>query len=171
MFTRASGVWTQQGAKLMAKSGEETEKEGEFGASVALSTETSTSATYALIGAPGNSKVTGAAWVFTRAEKATTWSQQGAKLTPKSGEESGEGEFGASVALSSEGNTALMGAPGDNKDTGAAWAFTRSGTTWTQQGAKLTAKSGEESGEGLFGVERGAGRRRHHRLRADRRPR
>ncbi len=60
VFTRASGVWTQQGAKLVAKSGEETGKEGEFGDSVALSTEGSTTATYALIGAPDNSKDAGA---------------------------------------------------------------------------------------------------------------
>ena len=135
------------GRQTGGQSGEETEKEGEFGASVALSTETTTSTTYALIGAPANSKATGAAWVFTRAEKATTWAQQGAKLTAKSGEETGAGFFGASVALSSEGTTALMGAPGDTTDTGAVWAFTRSGTTWTQQGAssRPTARVGAKA--------------------------
>ena len=64
----------------------------------------------------------------------------------------GEGSFGYSVALSAtEGNYALIGAPGDDNDVGAAWVFTRSGSTWTQQGAKLTAKSGEEIGAGEFG--------------------
>jgi hypothetical protein len=44
------------------------------------------------------------------------------------------------VALSSDGNTALIGGS-------EAWVFTRSGSTWTEQ-AKLT---GGESGEGDFG--------------------
>jgi hypothetical protein len=32
-----------------------------------------------------------------------------------------------SVALSADGNTAIVGGRRDNSDTGAAWAFTRSG--------------------------------------------
>jgi hypothetical protein len=51
---------------------------------------------------------------------------------------------GSSVALSSDGNTAIIGGPGDDNTeprpsagaNGAAWVFTRSGSTWTQQ-AKL----------------------------------
>ena len=53
------------------------------------------------------------------------------------------------MALSADGNTALIGGPGDNGGVGAAWVFTRSGSTWTQQGAKLTGK--EEAGAGEFG--------------------
>ena len=42
------------------------------------------------------------------------------------------------MALSADGNTALIGGPGDNSArVGAAWVFTRSGGVWTQQGAKL----------------------------------
>jgi hypothetical protein len=49
------------------------------------------------------------------------------------------GEFGWSVALSVDGSTALIGAPGDTCDPcGAAWVFTRSGFTSVQQGPKLT---------------------------------
>ncbi len=77
----------------------------------------------------------------------TTWTQQGPKLTGK--EEAGAGEFGESVALSEKGEYALIGGPGDNEHAGAAWVFTRSGTTWTQQGPKLTGK--EETGKGYFG--------------------
>jgi hypothetical protein len=61
--------------------------------------------------------------------------QQGAKLTGSG--ETGTG-LGLSVALSADGNTALIGAPGDNGWVGAAWVFTRSGSTWAQQGPKLT---------------------------------
>ena len=53
------------------------------------------------------------------------------------------------MALSADGNTALIGGPGDNDRVGAAWVFTRSGETWTQQGEKLTGNG--ESGEGEFG--------------------
>ena len=66
----------------------------------------------------------------------STWTQQGPKLTAT--DESGQGSFGSSVALSGDGNTALIGAHDDN-GVGAAWVFTRSGSTWTQQGPKLTA--------------------------------
>ena len=46
-------------------------------------------------------------------------------------------DFGYSVGLSSDGNTALVGARFENPS-GAAYVFTRSGATWTQQ-QKLTA--------------------------------
>lgn len=48
-------------------------------------------------------------------------------------------EFGISVALS--GDTAVVGAYGDDNRTGAAYVFVRSGTTWSQQ-QKLTATDG-----------------------------
>ena len=169
VFTRTTGTWTQQGAKLVAKSGEETGA-GAFGFSVALSGKEGNTA---LIGAPANATNVGAAWVFLRS--GTTWTQQGAKLVAKSGEELGAGRFGASVALSAEASTtyAAIGAPEsegaeEKKNVGAAWIFTRSGTTWTQQGAKLVAKSGEEIGEGSFGWSVGALLGRHDR--AVRRP-
>ena len=49
-----------------------------------------------------------------------------------------EGEFGTSVALVLEGTTttALIGGPADNGGVGAAWVFTRAGTTWSAAGRK-----------------------------------
>ena len=44
---------------------------------------------------------------------------------------------GTSVALSSDGSTALVGDPDDSLAIGATWVFTRSGGVWTTQGAKL----------------------------------
>ena len=44
------------------------------------------------------------------------------------------------MALSADGNTALIGGPYDHNEVGAAWVFTRSGEEWTQQGAKLTGQ-------------------------------
>ena len=80
--------------------------------------------------------------MFTRS--GSTWTQQGGKLTGSG--ESGDGWFGSSVALSAHGNTALIGGLRDDGNTGAAWVFTRSGGTWTQQGGKLTGTG--ESGAG-----------------------
>jgi hypothetical protein len=151
VFTRSGSTWTQQGPKLTG-SGET--GAAQFGSYVALSSDGNT----ALIGGQYDNTNVGAAWVFTRS--GGVWTQQGAKLvgnctsscTNEGTGESGEGEFGFSVALSEDGNTALIGAPTDNTKAGAAWVFTRSGGVWTQQGAKLTAKSGEEIGEGWFGT-------------------
>jgi phosphodiesterase/alkaline phosphatase D-like protein len=146
VFTRTGSTWTQQ-AELTPKGGEESGN-GEFGASVAVSADGNT----AIVGAPADSLGAGAAWVFTRSPETGAWTQQGAKLTPEVGEESLTGAFGSSVALSSEGSTALIGGHSDNGEVGAAWVFTRSEAgAWTQQGKKLTAKAGEETGSGAFG--------------------
>jgi hypothetical protein len=138
VFTRSGSTWTQQGPKLTAN--DETGM-GQFGGSVALSPDGNT----ALIGGLHDNNRVGAAWVFTRS--GSTWTQQGSKLTGAG--ETGTADFG-SVALSADGSTALIGAPFDNNGVGAAWVFTRSGSTWTQQGSKLTAN--DETGAGGFGV-------------------
>ena len=130
--------FVQQGEKLTGGRGEE----GYFAYSVALSPDGNT----ALIGGYHDNGSVGAAWIFTRASE--KWTQQGAKLTGK--EEAGAGEFGKSVALSKEGTYALVGGPADNEHAGAAWVFLRSGSTWSQQGPKLTGK--EETGKGEFGA-------------------
>jgi hypothetical protein len=44
---------------------------------------------------------------------------------------------GTGVALSADGNTALVGGYGDANYAGAVWVYTRSGGVWAQQGAKL----------------------------------
>jgi hypothetical protein len=66
------------------------------------------------------------------------FAQQGAKLV-------GTGAVGnarqGSVAVSADGNTAIVGGAGDNSGVGAAWVFTRSGGVWTQQGSKLVGLS------------------------------
>ncbi len=138
VFTGSGAGWTQPGVEIPG--GEENGAAG-FGRSVALSAAGDT----ALIGGRSDNGAVGGAWVFTRA--GSTWQQQGTKLTGDG--ESGVGRFGGSVALSALGNTALIGAPNDAGDVGAAWVFTRAGSTWQQQGAKLTP--GDELGEGRFG--------------------
>jgi hypothetical protein len=128
VFTRSGGVWTQQGNKLVgtgaSRAGEPPSPLGQ-GMSVALS-------------ADGNTAIVGAwraegAWVFTRS--GGIWAQQGKKLVGAGAV--GSARQGMSVALSADGNTAIVGGWSDNNKTGAAWVFTRSGGVWTQQGNKL----------------------------------
>jgi hypothetical protein len=130
VFTGSGSTWTQQ-AKLTATRGIAGD---EFGFSVALSGIT------AAVGAINNNAGAGAAYVFTRS--GTIWTQQ-AKLTASDG--AGSDFFGYSVSLSA--TAAVVGAP-DNLGTGAAYIFTGSGSTWTQQ-AKLTTSGG--GGSDFFG--------------------
>jgi len=113
-----------------------------FGRSVALSANGST----ALVGGYRDDTDKGAAWVFTRS--GSTWTQQGGKLTGAG--EVGTGSFGDSVALSANGDTALVGGHRDDSSKGAAWVLTRSGGVWSAQGGKLTGAG--EVAPGFFGV-------------------
>ena len=115
-----------------------------------------------LVGGDYDNTNVGAAWVFTRSGE--RWAQQGHKLT--GGGETGEGLLRQSAcALSAEGDVALIGGRTDHGSLGAAWEFTRSGETWTQQGEKLTG--GGRTAKGSSGTAWRCPRRRQHR--ADRR--
>ena len=130
----AGATWTQQ-AKL---TGAGESGNAWFGQSVALSADGAT----ALVGGYVDHSDTGAAWVFARTGSGAgaTWAQQGAKLTGGE-EESGEGEFGWSVALSGEGDTALIGGRKDDEDAGAAWVFARSGSARARPGRSRAQSS------------------------------
>jgi FG-GAP-like repeat/FG-GAP repeat len=121
VYTRSNGTWTQQG-KLIGTAGS-----GFQGISVGVSGDGNT----VIMG--GNGGGIGQAWIFTRTNG--VWTQQGNQLV-------GTGYVGSpfqgtSVALSGDGNTAIVGGYADNSNVGAAWIFTRSNGVWTQQGGKL----------------------------------
>jgi hypothetical protein len=149
VFTRAGSIWKRQGTKLEAS---DESGRGDFGWSVALSWDGST----ALIGGPadapgadavGNPTNAGAAWVFTRA--GSTWKQQGGKLTGPGGIASG---FGRTVALTADGNTALIGGDQDGGAPafpGAVWTFSRSGSAWKALGSKLALVDPDETTSGF----------------------
>ncbi len=126
VYIRSHGTWTQQSNKLI---GTDAVGAARQGVSVALSADGNT----AIVGGVADNKLAGAAWVYTRIGGA--WSQQGNKLVGTGA--IGDAGQGVSVALSADGNTAIVGGIGDNKDTGAAWIFTRKDGVWTQQGDKL----------------------------------
>ena len=129
VFVRDGTTWTQQ-AKLLASDGQA----GDRFAVGSLSGDT------AVIGAyydDDNGIDSGSAYVFTRT--GTTWTQQ-AKLLPSDG--AAGDNFGWNTAI--DGNTALIAAWKDDDngvDSGSAYVFTRTGTTWTQQ-AKLLPSDG-----------------------------
>ena len=84
----------------------------------------------------------GAAFVFVRS--GTTWTQQAALLASDG---AAFDRFGASVAISED--TIVVGAPDDDgtfSNSGSAYVFVRTGTTWTQQ-QKLTASDGTADDE------------------------
>jgi hypothetical protein len=140
IFTRRDGVWSQQGSKLVGTGAAGAAAQG---SSVALSAYGNT----AILGGPGDSSGTGTAWVFTRCDK--VWSQQGSKLVGTGA--AGIAAQGSSVALSADGNTAILGGPFDSSYTGAAWVFTGRDKVWSQQGSKLvgTGAAGAVVQEGL----------------------
>src|ERR1043165_6491113 len=133
-YVRNGGVWTSQGTLVCSGS----KWVGIQSGSVAVSADGNT----ALVGGPSDNYGRGAVWVFTR--KAGVWTPQGTLQ--------GSGGYtysqqGYSVALSADGNTALIGGPFDRNGTssnpfGASWVFTRNGGTWAQQGSKLVGTDG-----------------------------
>ena len=125
-------TWVQE-AKLTASDATTTDA---FGTSV------STDGTRAIVGAPtndaGGTLDSGAAYVFLRAANGL-WSQE-AKLIAT--DKVSNDFFGTSVSIS--GVRAVVGATGQDASAnaaGAAYVFTRTGTTWTQE-AKLLASDG-----------------------------
>lgn len=115
--------WTEQ-TKLTAS---DAEPIALFGSSVAISADGDT----ILVGADYDDEQAvgaGAAYVFVR--DGNNWFEQ-AKLTALDG--SGIDQFGSSVALSADGDRAVIGALHATSGLGAAYFFTRNGSTWTQR--------------------------------------
>ncbi len=124
VFVRNGNTWTEE-QKLTAS---DAAVEDNFGVSVGISGDTIIVGTYV------DDPNLGAAYIFTRS--GSTWTEE-AKLIAS---DTAVGDrFGTSVTIS--GNTAVIGAYYDDDDgqnSGSAYVFTRSGTTWTEE-AKLTA--------------------------------
>jgi hypothetical protein len=141
--------------------GANTESSDQFGFSVALSGDGNTLA----VGAPGEdgsrtvidgtdddgAPNAGAAYVFTRS--LGVWTPQ---AYVKASNTTAGDQLGVSVSLSSDGSTLAVGAPFEDgsgtgvgsptndlaTDAGAAYVFTRSGVTWTQQAYVKASNTG-----------------------------
>ena len=127
VFVRSGTSWTQQ-AELTASDGDAGDF---FGWSVSIDGDT------VLVGAVADDddgSGSGSAYVFVRS--GTTWTQQ-AKLTASDARISDS--FGNAVSVDSD--TALIAASHDDDEgnqSGSAYVFVRTGSTWTEQ-SKLTA--------------------------------
>ena len=163
VFTRNNGKWAQQGEKLIGAGALGPAGQG---TSVAISADGNT----AIVGGPTDNSSEwlipssnrelldslGAAWIFTRTNG--EWTQQGEKLIgtgvrarkwPRPGGViltigplvPNSSSQGISVALSADGNTALVGGV-DDSGNGTAWLFTRTGGTWAQEGQRLVVAGG-----------------------------
>jgi hypothetical protein len=135
-FTNSNNSkWLQQ-AKLTA--GADAGASDNFGYNVSISSDGSTAIVGAYADDDNGQSDSGSAYIFVGS--GGTWTQQ-QKLT--AGADAGNNDqFGRSVSISSDGDTAIVGAYLDDDngefDSGSAYIFVRSGGTWTQQ-AKLTA--------------------------------
>lgn len=158
IFVRKGGTWSQQ-AYLKASN---TGAGDYFGISVAISGDTAVVGAYLedsiskgvdSVPVDGGAGDYGAAYVFVRS--GDTWSQQAYLKASSAG---GNDFFGSSVALS--GDTVVVGAPRESSGTtgvdsvpdydlsayrsGAAFVFTRSGGTWSQQAYLKASNTGAD---------------------------
>jgi hypothetical protein len=164
VYTRSAGAWIQQAYVKASNAG----AGDTFGSSVALSSDGNTLA----VGAPAEASSStginstpnelaaqaGAAYVYAR--NAGTWLEQAYVKASNTG---ATDLFGISVALSGDGNTLAVGAFGEASSTtginttpdelapfaGAAYVYTRSGSTWSQQA--YVKASNTESGDAFGG--------------------
>jgi len=142
IFTRSGTTWSQQ-AKIQASDAQAYDY---FGIDVSISSDGNTAIVGAYSEDTGGNEA-GAAYIFTRS--GTTWSQQ-AKI--QASDIQAIDYFGQSVSISSDGNTAIVGAYGEDTtagEAGSAYVFTRSGTSWSQQ-AKIQASNAGSAD--IFGI-------------------
>lgn len=137
-FERVSDGWSQQAIL----SPNESRQMDMFGNDLALSADGSTALIADVNGVDTDGNRIGALYVFTNGEG--VWRQQ-ARLTP---DDAGVGNvFPSSVAVSSDGTTAISGAWGDSspngQNAGAAYVFIKTVDSWDQQ-TKLTPDDGDE---------------------------
>ena len=144
IYTRSGSTRTKQ-TKLIGTGGTNKSYQG---TSVSLSDDGNTLA----IGGPYDSTYYGSVWIYTRS--GSTWSQQ-RRLTPTVTKFGNNGtnsprQIGQRVLLSSDGNTVIFTGPSvtltqGTYPNGAIWAWTRSGTTWTE-GTRVINSAGRYGG-------------------------
>ncbi len=159
VFVRSGTTWTQQ---AYLKAGQVSSGD-EFGTSVAISGNTvvvganqEDSGTTGTASTPNESAAgAGAAYVFVRS--GTAWTQQ---TYLKAGQVNANDEFGVAVAVGGDvvvvgarfedsGTTGVNRTPDESANSaGAAYVFSRSGTTWTQ---RAYLKAGQVSSGDSFG--------------------
>ena len=124
IYKRINSVWTQEGSPLFGVNTQQAY-------SVAISADGNT----AIAGSHSDNSNQGAAWIFVRVNG--IWNLQGSKLVGKNN--IGAAQQGFSVAISADGNTAVVGGKQNNGGEGAIWIFKRNSSVWTEEGNNLFA--------------------------------
>ena len=112
IFTRSSGIWTQQGQKITSTARIDG---GSFGFSVSLTSD----GNMLLVGAYGENLNQGSAYLFTRTDGA--WSQQYQYSIPADART--PSAFGSAVVLNTSGTRAFIGGYNDFSGFGNAWYY------------------------------------------------
>jgi hypothetical protein len=128
VYTRSGNTWTEQ-PQIQASDASQSDS---FGRAVALSSDGNT----LVVGAYGDDNSggvnAGSVYVYTRS--GNTWTEQ---RRIQASDASQDDFFGWSVALSSDGNTLVVGAYGDDNsggvNAGSVYVYTRSNDIWTEQ--------------------------------------
>ncbi len=129
VFTRTNGTWTLQGTLTDSRENTDIDQ-----GAAALSADGNT----AILGDDeGGSDGEGAAYIFSRRNGA--WSPRAHELLPIHGA-SEFLDYGQAVALSANGDTAVVGGKGDGLEVGAVWAYRRHNGVWTT-GYKIIPRS------------------------------
>ena len=132
-YKPVTGRWVQVGAPLVRPN-----SSGAFGYPLALSSDGAT----ALI---GDGESWGHAWVYERT--AGGWDTHAGELTGRD-EVSSRGLYGYTLALSGDGDVAVLTAPLRHAGRGGAWAFQRIGSSWAQIGGTIVASGMPASSNG-----------------------
>lgn len=133
IYTRSSGVWSQQTILYPSGAGY---SPSDFGNRVSLSDDGNTLAVSGFAVNISNSAV----WIFTRS--GTTWSLQQGPITSGS---SMLMWFGYDISIDGSGNNLVITAPKylvGSIYTGAMYVYTRSGSTWSLQQGPITPTDG-----------------------------
>ena len=139
VFTRSGSTWTEE---VMLRPSI-TAPNDSFGISISASSDGNTVIVGAYLKDIDGQPDAGAAYIFTRS--GSTWTEE---AMIQSSDLTQHHHFGMAVSMSNDGNTVIVGAKFEddgtdaNRDTGAAYIFTRDGSTWTEQ-SKLTASDPE----------------------------
>ena len=135
IFKKSGSSWSQQ---VMLKANDP-QGSDHFGQSVAIDYDGNTAAVGAYMEDTGVADA-GSVYIYTRS--GTTWSQQQKIQTA---DRHAQDYFGFDVYLSDDGNTLVASACSDDEggtDAGAAYIYSRTGTTWTQR-LKFTASDAQ----------------------------
>ncbi|EYF02350.1 hypothetical protein [Chondromyces apiculatus] len=134
VFVRSGTTWTEQ-AKITTPDYDYSNQSGQFGRRVAINGDTLLVAASTRGYRPASTPYQQVGEVFVYLRSGTSWSLQQRLMAS---DWAAFARFGESLAI--EGNTAVIGSFTDDvgSDSGSAYVFVRSGSTWTQQ-QKLVA--------------------------------